>query len=578
MNSAKRRKLFPIVATASAVVSAILIGLMGEAFGDKLKELAEPMLAWWKWLLGSVVAINVAAVVLDALRAKEPADATKGDVVHGNKTVNIYQPPTTNHQPPIRNRLRQINPPPKDFTGRKTELRELLADLETGAVISGVQGQGGIGKTALALKLAEALAHQFTGAQIFLDLQGMSAEPVKTISAMEHVIRSFHPESGQLPDTVAGLQPIYQSILQNELSEGRRVLLLFDNAKDRAQVEPLIPPAGCVMLVTSRAHFTLPGMKERNLEALPMEDAQALLTELCDRCGNEAEELAKLCGRLSMALRIVGSFLRERRDYPVPRYLEKLRAARLAELPEVAASLKLSCEQLPPELLARWRGLSVFEDSFDPDAAAAVLDVDSGEAQDSLSELARYSLLDWVEAEQRYVLHDLARDYADSQLTENEREALKLNHAQHFCGVLNNSCDLYLEGGKHVTEGLALFDRERTNIEVGQAWAASRSDADSAAAELCVEYPNAGVYVLDLRQHSREQIRWLEIQLAAARRLKRRDYEGNALGNLGVAYKNLGETRKAIEFYEQALVIDREIGDRRGEGNALGSLGLAYDN
>jgi tetratricopeptide (TPR) repeat protein len=51
--------------------------------------------------------------------------------------------------------------------------------------------------------------------------------------------------------------------------------------------------------------------------------------------------------------------------------------------------------------------------------------------------------------------------------------------------------------------------------------------------------------------------------------------EGNALGNLGLAYAALGETRKAIDYYEQRLVIAREIGDRRGEGNALANMGLA---
>ena len=40
------------------------------------------------------------------------------------------------------------------------------------------------------------------------------------------------------------------------------------------------------------------------------------------------------------------------------------------------------------------------------------------------------------------------------------------------------------------------------------------------------------------------------------------------MGNLGLAYAELGETRRAIELYEQQLVIVREIGDRRGEGNA----------
>ena len=121
------------------------------------------------------------------------------------------------------------------------------------------------------------------------------------------------------------------------------------------------------------------------------------------------------------------------------------------------------------------------------------------------------------------------------------------------------------------------------------------------------------MYVLNLRQHSRERIRWLEIALAAAQRLKAREGEGVALGNLGIAYANLGETRRAIQFheqylthlprdwrpqrrrrcagqpglayaelgetrraiqfYEQRLTIAREIGDRRGEGAALGNLG-----
>jgi len=53
--------------------------------------------------------------------------------------------------------------------------------------------------------------------------------------------------------------------------------------------------------------------------------------------------------------------------------------------------------------------------------------------------------------------------------------------------------------------------------------------------------------------------------------------EGAALGNLGSAYYDLGEARKAIEFYEQALVIYREIGDRRGEALGSWNLGLAYE-
>ncbi len=69
---------------------------------------------------------------------------------------------------------------------------------------------------------------------------------------------------------------------------------------------------------------------------------------------------------------------------------------------------------------------------------------------------------------------------------------------------------------------------------------------------------------------------WHERALRLYRKIGHRLGEGNALGNLGLAYAALGDARKAIEFNEQCLVVHREIGDRRGEGNALGNLGNAY--
>jgi tetratricopeptide (TPR) repeat protein len=71
---------------------------------------------------------------------------------------------------------------------------------------------------------------------------------------------------------------------------------------------------------------------------------------------------------------------------------------------------------------------------------------------------------------------------------------------------------------------------------------------------------------------------WLELQLSAARKLSHKAGEGYALCNLGNAYRDLGETHRAIEFYEQYLAIAREIGDRRGEGTALYNRALAYDS
>ncbi len=490
-----------------------------------------------------------------------------------NWIVNEFLPA---QQQTLENRaLHQLPAPPSDFTGRVAELQAMRDNLQNGVTISGLQGLGGVGKTALALKLAAEIKDRYAAAQFYLNLKGASAQPLSAAEALSHVIRAYHP-TVRLPETVEQLQPLYLSVLQEAVQHGQGVLLLFDNAASRAQVEPLMPPAGCVLLVTSRQHFTLPGMFEQNLEALPPEDARALLLRLCARLGAEADELAKLCGRLPLALRVAGSFLRERRDYPVGKYLERLRAARLQQLPEVAASLGFSYELLPPAQQARWRALAVFPNTFDLAAAAAVWEAEEDAAQEALSELTAYSLLDWEDKTSRYRLHDLARDYARDCASAAEYQTLQQRHATHFCEVLASAQELYLQGGAAVTQGLSLYDQERENIEAGQAWAAAQREQDEQAAELCIEYPNAGVYVLDLRLHPREYIRWLELQLAVTRRLQRRDGEGGALGNLGNVYADLGEPRKAIEFYEQQLTIAREIGDRRGEGNALDNLGLAY--
>jgi tetratricopeptide (TPR) repeat protein len=248
---------------------------------------------------------------------------------------------------------------------------------------------------------------------------------------------------------------------------------------------------------------------------------------------------------------------------------------RLRHLPDVEAALNVSYEMLLPEQQQWWSALGVFPASFDDAAAGAVWQMPADAARDALAGLMRWSLVEFDEDAVRYRLHDLARLFAAERLRDG---SARQRFARHYCSVLGSCNSLYFEGGESVRHGLELFDREWASIWAGQSWSAASLESDPVAAELCVEYPNAGAYVLELRLHPRERIGWHETRLAAARRLKRRNDEGNALGNLGIAWDDLGEPRKAIEFYEQHLAIARVIGDRRGEGAALGNLGIAWKN
>jgi tetratricopeptide (TPR) repeat protein len=488
-----------------------------------------------------------------------------GEDIRQIQNVYIQSPP------PAPTSLHQLPTPPADFTGRTTELEELQAALEEhrGAAICGLRGLGGIGKTALALKLAEELAPRHPDAQFFLDLKG-TTEPLTPGEAMAHVIRAYHP-TAKLPESEGELAGLYHSVLH-----GERALLLMDNAADADQVAPLIPPAGCLLLVTSRRHFTLPGLVAHNLEALPPEDAQVLLLRIAPRIGAEcAEEMARLCGYLPLALRLAASALAERVDLESAEYLARLTETQ-TRLGLVEASLDLSYALLAPELQRLWRSLAVFPTTFDRLATAAVWGLEIEPAGEALSDLVRYSLATWDAAARRYHLHDLARLFAEARLEPKEWATAARRHAAHYERLARAARDLYLQGGKTLLRGLALFDLEWDNIQAGQTWAARHAEAYEAAANLCNVYPDAASYILELRQHPEERIEWLTAAAAAARHLGDREAEGVHLGNLGLAYRHLGQVEQAIEYHEQSLVIAREIGDRYGEGADLGNLGLAY--
>jgi tetratricopeptide (TPR) repeat protein len=464
--------------------------------------------------------------------------------------------------------LHQIPAPPADFTGRAEDLMALksaLAGGGTGAIF-GLQGMGGVGKTTLAMKLAGDLEGLYSDAQLYLDLKGVDPQPLSTAQAMAHVVRSFHPEV-RLPESQTELAGLYRSVLH-----GKRTILLMDNARDQAQVEPLIPPTGSLLLVTSRFHFTLPGLVVRDLDELPEEDARALLLRIAPRIGSVAGEIARLAGCLPLALRLAGSALAERLELSPTDYARRLRE----KLDPVEASLNLSYELLSRELQRLWCLLAVFPGSFDARAAAAVWNLEAESATDALGSLVRSSVVEREDIEGRYRLHDLSRRFVDRRLESTEKEAFRRRHAEHYLGALREAGDLYEKGGESLLLSLRLFDTEWANIQEGQAWAAIHFSNDDAVAKICSEYSKVGTLLLGLRQNPRDQIRWRELALAAARQRKDRETEGRHLCSLGNAYWYLSELRRALELYEAALAIAREIGDRHGEGQALCNLGHTY--
>ena len=283
-----------------------------------------------------------------------------------------------------------------------------------------LDGLGGVGKTTLAVHVAHLVKDDYPDGQIQVDLKGVSDSPLTPAAAMQEVIRVLEPEA-QFPEDEAAVAALYQRVLA-----GKRVLLLWDNARDGAQVRPLLDatPGSCGLVVTSRKALALPGVQSRNLEVLPEGEAVELLAEILKgrkADDGELKELAEHCGCLPLALRVAGSFLAAKRDWTVQEYLaeladERQRLTRLRhEDLDVGAVLGLSAAQLvreQPELAARWQELTVFPGSFDRAAAAAVWALDEREARESLSTLLEWALLLFDPATGRYRFHDLMRPVA----------------------------------------------------------------------------------------------------------------------------------------------------------------------
>jgi len=521
---------------------------------------------------------------LEALRAQAGQLA---DVSLQTLLATWLPPPVEPAEPHFATAIRhQLRPPVADFVGREAEASRLVTALQkallqgSGAVISGLHGMGGIGKTELAYLLAHHLRAALPDAQLVLNLRGSSAAPLSPIQALQTVIRALEPEA-QLEAQLDALQTRYRSALH-----GQRVLLIADDAADATQVRPLLPPQGCVLLVTSRQRFTLPGMLAINLEVLAEDEAVTLLRTLCERLSEtDAQVLAGVCGYLPLALRVSGSILQINSALSTADYIRQLanERQRLAQLRDpddphldVAASLVLSYARLEAASQTVFRQLGVFVAPFSTELAQqAVIVADGGELAPELHRLLRRNLVIYDAERERWRLHDLVRDLARQQLEAAcEWEEVQWRYTRAVVVLARSIQDLYLAGS--IPVALAQFDVERAHIDAARSWAQERAetpDGDRLLLDIALATRLVGRLRYELRQ---ERLPLWEGAQTAAQRLGDRATEGHVLSNLGIAYKDLGELPGAIRAYEQSLVIAHSVGDRSSEGAALNNLGNVY--
>ena len=505
------------------------------------------------------------------------------------------------------------------FTGRIAELAELdrllpsatqrppaAGEGSTAVVISAVSGTAGVGKTALALRWAHRVRDEFPDGQLYVHLRGYDPDqPMAAGDALAGFLRALGVAGQEIPLEVEERAASYRSLL-----DGRRMLVVLDNAASVEQVRPLLPGApSALVIVTSRDSLAglvaRHGAQRLDLDLLPPQDSVALLRALIgERVEAEPEAaatLAEQCARLPLALRVAAELAATR---PATRL-----AALAAELADQQRRLELldaggdprtavhavfswSYQHLLPEVGRAFRLLGLHPGpDLDPYAAAALTHTGLDQAQHLLDALVRAHLVQ-ITGPGRYGMHDLLRAYAThlthTEDAEDERRAAQTRLFDHYLATAVAAMDTLVpaEQGHRPRvpppatptppvadspAARAWLDAERVTLTVVCAHTATWGWPGHTTGLSSTLYR-----YLDTGGHYPDAVAIHTHALHAAHDAHDLAGEAHALGNLGVVYTRQGYYPQAAEHYQQALALFREVGDRVGEVRALGNLGLIY--
>ncbi|AXX33750.1 tetratricopeptide repeat protein [Actinosynnema pretiosum subsp. pretiosum] len=329
-------------------------------------------------------------------------------------------------------RPRQLPLRPVPFVNRQVDLGRLdrllrPARAQAGPALLVLVGAPGVGKTALAVHWAHRVRDRFADGALYVDMRGYGPGfPLDPSAALDGFLRALGTPPDHIPDDEADRASLFRSLL-----DGKRLLVVVDNARSPHQVRLLLPASPlCCTVVTSRS--VLSGLVVREgaarvtLDALSPAESADLLGELigpdevaADRPA--ALRVAELCGCLPLTLRIAGERASEWPGPRLPRLEAELRDERqrldaLAspddELSDTRVVFSWSYRALGPELRAAFRllGLHPVPD-VGVDVAAALFGVPPATATRLLRELASVSLAQ-PHLPGRFRVHDLLREYA----------------------------------------------------------------------------------------------------------------------------------------------------------------------
>lgn len=322
------------------------------------------------------------------------------------------------------------------FAGRVSELATLSRILTRPGgtvVVTAIGGTAGVGKTMLALRWGQLVADEFPDGQLYVNLNGFapSGAPVPPGNAVRILLEGLGITAERLPHSEESQLDLYRSLLV-----GRRMLIVLDNARDDAQVRPLLPGSlTCRVVVTSRNQLaSLEEAYPLLLDVLTRAEAWDLLEQ---RLGaeqlradeNATDQIITASAYLPLALSIVAARAALQPGLPLKLIAgeltndQRLDAFTVGEpAADIRAVLSWSYRQLDDDTARTFRlaGLHPGPD-LDQYAVAALTGMTLERARQALTALTDCGLIQRAKAS-RYAMHDLLREYARELVTTREPE------------------------------------------------------------------------------------------------------------------------------------------------------------
>ena len=497
------------------------------------------------------------------------------------------------------------------FSGRRAELsilRAMLPDAsqqdpgQTVPIVI-ISGTAGTGKTALAVRFGHQVAKQFPGGQLYLNLRGLdpSSPPMEPSEALRFFLDALGVPPHRIPSGTEARSALFRSLLDH-----RQMLIVLDNARDVAQVRPLLPGApGSLVVVTSRNELTglvaAEGAMLLTLDVLSDAEAYEMLARRLgpDRVAAEpaaAEEIITACARLPLALGIAVGRASGRLKRPLTELAAELHVARGRldaleaddAMTNVRAVLSWSYDQLSETAARMFRLLGVHPGpDISLSAAASLAGMPRAEAGAALHELTRtHMVAEYLPA--RFTFHNLLRAYAADQAERHDPELERraathrvLDHYLHTAMAASNRFSPFRSPLQLAGPQPGVLPADVTDKEQAMAW----FDAEVPVLLALIAYADANEFdshawqipwtlgpFFNRRGRWQDYTATQQTALAAASRLGDTLALAHTHHLLGHVQSQTGAYADADPNFRRALDLFRELGDRANEAVVLNGL------